>query len=88
MIIFEATIKENGIGGWFLQLKDTITQRVEKCDDLKEFSETIEKMGLDYGGHIDEVKWIVDENVPQKHIIEVKEQMAKIQKELFNDSND
>ncbi len=45
-------------------------------------------MGLDYGGHVDEVKWIVDENVPQKHIVEVKEQMAKIQKELFNDSND
>ncbi|RXJ86341.1 hypothetical protein [Arcobacter sp. CECT 8985] len=87
-IIFEATIKENGLGGWFIQLKDTVDGRIENCNNLEEFSTTIEKMGQDYGGNIDEVKWIVDENVSAEHLTEVKIQMAKYHKELFNDSND
>ncbi|AXH10602.1 hypothetical protein CP960_06870 [Malaciobacter halophilus] len=87
-VIFEATIKENGIGGWFIQLKDTVDGRVENCNDLEEFSITIEKLGSDYGGHIDEVKWSVDENVSPNHLTEVKAKMAKYHKELFDDSND
>lgn len=87
-VIFESTIKENGMGGWFIQLKDTIDGRIENCNDLEEYSQTIEKMGQDYGGHIDEVKWIVEDNVTPEHLFEVKGKMAKYHKEMFDDSND
>ncbi|AXH15861.1 hypothetical protein [Malaciobacter mytili] len=87
-IIFEAIVKENGIGGWYLEIKDTMSNRVEKCNDLEEFSFTIEKMGEDYGGHIDEVKWQVDSNVTAEHLSEVKAKMANYYKELFNNSKD
>ncbi|RXJ95194.1 hypothetical protein CRV00_05425 [Malaciobacter molluscorum] len=87
-IIFEATIKENGIGGWYIQLKDSVDGRIENCNNLEEFSLTIEKMGEEYGGNIDGVEWKVDENVSPEHLMEVKNKMAKYHKELFDDSND
>lgn len=70
-VVFEATIKEDGLGGWYIELKDTVSGRMENCSDLQVFSDTIETMGSAYGGHIDQVKWQADANVPQSHISEV-----------------
>ncbi len=86
-IIFEAIVKENGIGGWYIEIKDTISNRLEKCNDLEEFSNTIEKMGEEYGGRIDEVKWQVDSNVTTEHLSEVKMKMSNYYKEIFNNSS-
>ena len=81
-VIFEAKIKEDGIGGWFIELKDTTDNRVETCVNLEEFEKKIEELGDDYGGHIDEVKWSSDENIHPKHIDEVRMLMAEYQKKL------
>jgi hypothetical protein len=58
MVIFEAIVKNDDLGGWFIELKDTVDGRVEVCKNLEVFEKTIQKMGEDYGGKIDEVKWI------------------------------
>lgn len=81
-VIFEATIKENGIGGWYIELKDTVSQTTEVCNDLTQFEEKIEAMGQEYGGQIDEVKWGKDENVSPEHMYEVQAQMARINEEI------
>jgi len=62
-VVFEAIVKNSDDGGWFIELKDTVDGRVVICSDLKEFEAKIQELGEDYGGRIDEVKWISDENL-------------------------
>ena len=85
MVIFEATIKNDNAGGWFIELKDTTDDRVEICKDLDEFEEKIEAMGDDYGGHIDEVRWLKDDDLHPAAMDEIRalmaEKRAKIEEE-------
>ena len=82
--IFESTIKmaENSTQDWYIELKDILNDRVEICKDLKEYSQKIEELGAEYGGHIDEVKWMKDENVPVYIMDVVRFEMSKLQKEI------
>ena len=85
MVIFEATIKNDGAGGWFIELKDTTDGRVEICKDLDEFEEKIETLGDDYGGHVDEVKWFKDDDLHPVVMDQIRvlmaEKRAKIEEE-------
>ena len=83
-VIFESTIKmvEGSREDWFIELKDTVDDRVEICADLKEYSKKVEELGADYGGHIDEVKWMKDDNVPLPVMDEIRFEMSKLQKEI------
>jgi hypothetical protein len=88
-VVFTSTIKIDDNEKWFIELRDTTVpedERVEVCFDLDEYEKMIEEMGADYGGHIDEVKWLKDENVPPHIIDEIRlkmaEQRAKIEAEL------
>jgi len=63
MVVFEALVKNNKNGGWFIELKDTTDGRMVICNDLKEFEIKIQELGEDYGGRVDEVKWISHENL-------------------------
>ncbi len=85
MVVFEATIKNDKAGGWFIELKDTTDGRVEICKDLDEFEEKIEQMGDDYGGHIDEVRWLKDDDLHPAAMDEIRalmaEKRAKIEEE-------
>ncbi len=74
-IIFEATIKEDENGRWYLHIEDTISKKTEKCNSLEDFSSIIEKMSENYNGCIDIIKWKVDSNVTLEHIVEVKEKL-------------
>jgi len=88
-IVFEARIKNRGESphDWFIELTDTIDNRMEICNNLEEFSKNIEVLGENYGGHIDEVKWSQDENVTAEQYSEINAGMRKYQEELNNDSN-
>ena len=85
MVIFEATIKSDNVGGWFIELKDTTDGRVEICKDMDEFEEKIEAMGDDYGGHIDEVRWLKEDDLHPAIMDEIRsimaEKRAKIEEE-------
>ncbi|MCP4970182.1 MAG: hypothetical protein GY932_06260 [Arcobacter sp.] len=89
-VIFEAKIKNKGQGAhdWFIELIDTVDNRIEICNNLEEFSVNIEKLGEDYGGNIDQVKWFQDENITEEQYSEINAGMRKYQEELNNDSND
>lgn len=81
-VIFESRIKCNNAGKAYIELKDMVDGRVEICNDLEEYSAKIEVLGADYGGNIDEVKWFVDEDVPQEETDKIRIAMAKIKEEL------
>ena len=88
-VVFTSTIKLDDSDKWFIELRDVTDpddERVEVCFDLDEYETKIEEMGADYGGHIDEVKWLKDDNVPPFVLDEVRlkmaEQRAKIEEEL------
>ena len=88
-VVFTSTIKLDDNDKWFIELRDTTDpedERVEVCFDLDEFETKIEEMGAEYGGHIDEVKWLKDDNVPPFVLDEIRlkmaEQRAKIEEEL------
>ncbi len=81
-LIFESVIKVDENNEWFIELTDTSDGRVEICKDMKEYQEKFEKLGEDYGGNVDEVKWSQDDNIPPHHIDEIRQEMAKLQKEV------
>ena len=69
-VIFTSTIKIDDAGKWYFELRDEEDGRMEICADLDEFETKIEALGADYGGHIDEVRWMKDENVPP-HVMDL-----------------
>ncbi|QKJ24170.1 hypothetical protein [Poseidonibacter lekithochrous] len=81
-VIFESRIKCNKTGGVYIELKDLVDGRVEICKDIEEYSTKIEKLGEDYGGQIDEVKWFVDEGVPQEELNQIRMDMDKIKEDM------
>ena len=83
-VIFESTIKmaEGSNEDWYIELKDTVDDRVEICKDLAEYSKKVEELGSDYGGNIDEVRWMKDDNVPLPVMDSIRFEMSKLQKEI------
>ena len=81
-VVFEAVIKVDEDLNWFIELTDTVDNRMHKCLDMAEFSAQVEIFGADYGGHIDEVKWSKDDNVPPQTMDEIRMIMAKEQEEI------
>ena len=76
-VIFEAKICVNSDETWFIELKDTVDGKVMLCSNLEELETNIEKLGEDYGGHIDEVKWLKEDNVPEIIMDELRVKMAE-----------
>ncbi|MBA1432663.1 MAG: hypothetical protein FAF04_03490 [Epsilonproteobacteria bacterium] len=88
-VLFTSTIKVDDSGKWFIEIEDATDPddvRKEICFDLDEYESKIEEMGSEYGGHIDEVRWLKDENVPPFVVDEIRvkmaEQRAKIEEKL------
>ena len=81
-VVFESLIKIDDEGKWFIELKDTVDERVAICYDLDEYSQKVEDFGGDYGGNIDEVKWSKDENVPPHVMDEIRLEMSKHQEDI------
>ena len=80
-VIFESVIKLNRLKFAYIELTDTVTGKVEICNDLTEFSKKIEELGSEYGGRIDQVKWSADKNVPQSEIDKIKLAMKKYEED-------
>ncbi|PHS55567.1 MAG: hypothetical protein COB17_11435 [Sulfurimonas sp.] len=83
-VVFESTIKmlEGSNKDWYIELRDTVDNRLEICLDLKEYSKKVEELGSDYGGNIDEVKWMKDDNVPLHIMDNLRFEMSKLQAEI------
>ena len=85
MAIFESTIKIDESGDWYIQLVDTSDGRIMLCNNVEEYETNVEELGKDYGGHIDEVKWLKDDNVEQYILDEIRLEMDKYQDILEKD---
>ncbi len=81
-VVFESTIKIDELGKWYIELKDTVDDRVEICKDMQEYADKIQELGNDYGGNIDEVKWSKDDDVAQNVMNEIREEMALQQAQI------
>ncbi len=87
-VVFSSVIKIDDEGKWYIELTDLTDGRKEICFDLDEYEEKIEKLGDDYGGHVDEVKWSVDENVPPFIIDEIRLLMAQKRAKIEEERGD
>lgn len=76
-VVFEALVKNDASGGWLVELKDTVDGRVVVCKDLEEFEVKIQELGDDYGGRIDEVKWISHEDLKPENEQKLRVAMIK-----------
>ena len=83
-VVFESTIKmvDGSREEWYVELRDTVDNRVENCYNLSEYSKKVEELGADYGGNIDEVKWMKDDNVPPHVLDTIRFEMSKLQREI------
>jgi len=77
-VIFQAKICVNDDGEtWFIELKDTVDGKIMLCNNLEELETNVEKLGEEYGGHVDEVKWTKEDNVPEIIMDEIRVKMAE-----------
>lgn len=77
-IVFEATIKVNeNDNSWYIELKDTLADTVENCLNIEEFELKMEELGQAYGGHIDEVQWLKDDNVTTYMMDDIRMKMSQ-----------
>jgi len=79
-VVFTSTIKVDDEGKWFIEIEDATDEtdiRREVCFNLDEYEQKIEEMGSEYGGHIDEVKWLKDDNVLPVVLDEIRLKMAE-----------
>lgn len=81
-VVFTSTIKIDKMDQWYIELVDTVDGRSAICYSIDEYSKQVEDFGSDYGGHIDEVKWEKDDNVPPHAMDEIRADMAKHQAEI------
>ena len=75
--VFEATIKMQAVKGWYIELKDTLNEKVAFCLSIEELETKIEEFGTEYGGHVDEVRWLKDDNVLPHVMDEIRIKMAE-----------
>ncbi len=79
-VVFTSTIKIDNCGEWYIELSDITDEesiKSEICSNLDEYETKIEAMGAEYGGHIDEVRWLKDDNVPPHVMDMLRVEMAK-----------
>ncbi len=81
---FTSVIKGKPMGGWYIELTETATGESVLCDDLDEYMEKIEAMGMAYGPDM-QVAWSVDPAVEKKvmdaYVLEIRGLMQKYQDE-------
>jgi len=75
---FEAVLKNNGIGGWCIELTDTLEPTTVRCENLEDFSNKVQEMGAEYGNDI-EVVWSSEEDVSPAHMQELRVAMTEYQ---------
>ncbi len=80
-VVFEARIKMDDLM-WYIELQDMTDGRLTNCKDLEEFSKKVQEFGDDYGGNIDEVKWLKDGDVPEQAMDEIRVKMAEHRTEI------
>ena len=76
-VVFEATIKMDDTDNWYIELKDTVDGRVESCLTIEELEKKVEEFGQDYGGHVDEVRWLKDDDILPPIMDDVRLKMAE-----------
>jgi DNA-directed RNA polymerase subunit F len=84
-VVFTSTIKIDDTGKWYIELSDVTDEENQEsvvCFDMDEYETKIEEMGAEYGGHIDEVRWLKDENVPPFVLDEIRVIMAERRQKL------
>jgi hypothetical protein len=81
---FISHVEQDGIGGWFIKLTDTLEESEVICKDLDEYAVKIEELGGEYGGDI-EVVWTRSPLLTPANYQELEEQMAIMQEKYQED---
>ncbi|MEA3492070.1 MAG: hypothetical protein U9R27_09245 [Campylobacterota bacterium] len=71
-VIFDATIKVDPKGGWYIELEDTEEGAVERCDTMEIFETKLNEFSEKYTGRLDEVRWSKDDDVTPFYLNEVR----------------
>ena len=75
---FISHVEQDGVGGWFIKLSDTLAEKEVVCKDLDEYALKIEEMGSEYGGDI-EVQWTRSKLLSPSNYQDLQEKMAALQ---------
>jgi len=87
-VVFEATIRVDETENWYIELKDTVDGRIVHCLNVEELEKKVEELGADYGGHVDEVRWIKDEDVLPHIMDDVRMKMAEARAKIEEDTGE
>ena len=77
---FISHVQADKIGGWYIELTDTLEEKTVVCKDLNEYKAKIQELGGDYGGDI-EVVWTRSQLLTPQNYQDIEEKMAILQEE-------
>ncbi|MDD3324695.1 MAG: hypothetical protein PHN38_06210 [Sulfurospirillaceae bacterium] len=83
-IILESILKNDGKGGWIIELKDKSTGLVEICNNLEEYEIKLEAMSAVHGGIFDKITWH-NENLNPMQMDDFRQKMTAYQ-EKYKDA--
>ena len=84
-VTFQATIKVDETQNWYIELTDLLADKTQHCLTMEEFEIKIEEFSQGYGGHVDEIKWLKDDDVLPSMMDAVRVQMANVRAKIENE---
>ena len=84
---FISYVEPDGLGGWYIKLKDTFDNTEVICKNMDEYKKNLESMGEEYGNDI-EVEWNRSNKLTPASIEDLLDKMAKMQEEYEKEIND
>ena len=78
MLPLTVQIKERNIGGWYLTLTNTITEKSFDVDTLEELETQMETIASLYPNEQPEVTWLEAKDVKEEYVHEVRQQILAL----------
>jgi len=88
-LLLTVEIQAAPIGGWYLLLENSITEKEFECKSIEEFNEKLIMLQNLYPQHELLVEWMeAGENVLPEHINDIRQQLIAYEEKLENEEQE
>ena len=82
-LLLHVEIKASTMGGWYLLLENTITEKTFECQNVIELNEKLTLLQSLYPQHTLEVVWLeADDTVLPSYINDIRHQLTEVEASL------
>ena len=86
-LLLTVDVKEKNIGGWYLVLTNTITEKSFEVDTIADLDAQMEELSSLYPEHTPKVEWLDTKDVREEYVNEVRQQLFAYNDEMNTTTN-